>query len=391
MRWIFLLHFFIFLPIWAQETFKIGSKRFTESYILGEIIKQVAEQTDEAQVIYKPGLGNTGIAFAALQEGAIDLYPEYTGTIVQEFLKLPTYQRIDLETLNIKLQSLGIGADILLGFNNTYALAMREDQARELNIHRISDLIRYPHLKMGFSQEFLKRADGWEELKKAYHLPQQDVTGIDHSLSYEALRSKQIDLIDIYSTDPKIEKYHLQVFEDDRHFFPFYDAILLYRLDVPQKFPQIWKALQSLAGSISNEDMLIMNARAELIGENFDQIARNFLSKKEISMNSSPQRISFLAHLWELGLWQLTMQHLFLVFGSLIPAILVGIPLGILAAYSFSSRHIILNVVGVIQTIPSLALFAFLIPFLQKIGTIPALIALFFMPYFPLYAILTQA
>lgn len=205
MRWIFLLPVFLFVPIWAQETFKIGSKRFTESYILGEIIKQVAEQTDEAQVIYKPGLGNTGIAFAALQEGAIDLYPEYTGTIVQEFLQLPTSQRVDLETLNIKLQPLGIGADILLGFNNTYALAMRTDQARELLIHRISDLIRYPHLKMGFSQEFLKRADGWEKLKKFYHLPQQDVTGIDHSLSYEALRSKQIDLIDMYSTDPKSE------------------------------------------------------------------------------------------------------------------------------------------------------------------------------------------
>ncbi len=384
MKWIFFLHFFIFVPIWAQETFKIGSKRFTESYILGEIIKQVAEQADEAKVIYKPGLGNTGIAFAALQGGAIDLYPEYTGTIVQEFLKLPTYQRVDLETLNIKLQPLGIGAGILLGFHNTYAFAMREDQARELNIHRISDLIRYPHLKMGFSQEFLKRADGWEELKKAYHLPQQNVTGIDHSLSYQALRSKQIDLIDIYSTDPKIEQYRLQALEDDRHFFPFYDAILLYRLDVPQKFPEIWKALQSLAGSISNEEMVMMNARAELVGENFEQIARDFLSKRDISRDSSFQRTSFLDHLWQLGLWQLTKQHLFLVFGSLIPAILVGIPLGILATYSFSLRHVILNFVGIIQTIPSLALFAFLIPILQKIGTVPALIALFFYALFPI-------
>ena len=120
------------------------------------------------------------------------------------------------------------------------------------NIHRMSDLKRYPHLKIGFSPEFLKRADGWEEIKKAYHLPQQDVIGIDHSLSYEALKSKQIDLTDIYSTDPKIEKYHFQVLEDDLHFFPVYDAILLYRLDVPQKFPAdmestakiIWEHLQ---------------------------------------------------------------------------------------------------------------------------------------------------
>jgi osmoprotectant transport system permease protein len=376
-----ILLIFFSMPIYAQDTFTIGSKRFTESYILGEIIKQVAEQTGEAKVIFTPGLGNTGIAFAALKEGAIDLYPEYTGTIAQEILKLPIDQKVDVETLNSKLQPMGIGAAILLGFNNTYAFAMRKEQAHELHIHRMSDLKRYPHLKIGFSLEFLKRADGWDEIKKAYHLPQQDVIGIDHSLSYEALRSKQIDLTDIYSTDPKIEKYHFLVLEDDLHFFPVYDAILLYRLDVPQKFPQIWKALQTLSGSISNEEMLIMNARAELAGESFDKIARDFLSN---STDSSAQKTSFLQHFWVRGLWRLTKQHLFLVFGSLIPAIFVGIPLGILATFSFSLRHIILNFVGIIQTIPSLALFVFLIPLLQKIGTIPALIALFFYALYPI-------
>src|SRR5262245_32577002 len=116
---VFLLYCLIYPSLWSQETLKIGSKRFTESYILGEIIKEVAEQTGEAKVVYRPGLGNTGIVFAALQEGAIDLYPEYTGTIAQEFLKVPTHQKIDVEALNAKLRPLGIGADILLGFNNT--------------------------------------------------------------------------------------------------------------------------------------------------------------------------------------------------------------------------------------------------------------------------------
>jgi len=375
-----LLHFFFFNLLWSEETLTIGSKRFTESYILGEIVKLVAEKTDEAQIIFKPGLGNTGITFAALQQGAIDLYPDYTGTISQEILKLPPSQKIDLQTLNSKLAPFGIGADILFGFNNSYALAMREDQAHQLNIHRISDLIRYPRLITGFSPEFLKRADGWEDLKKTYNLPQTDVRGIDHSLGYEALRSKQIDLVDIYSTDPKIEKYHFFVLEDDRHFFPFYDAVLLYRLDIPQKFPKTWKALQSLTGSISTEDMMIMNARAELMGENFEQIAQSFLSK---SLSSHPKEVSFLAHLKGFGFWRLIAQHLFLVFGSLLPAILVGIPLGILATFS-SSRHFIFNFVGVIQTIPSLAFFAFLIPLLHRIGTIPALIALFFYALYPI-------
>ena len=160
---------------------------------------------------------------------------------------------------------------------------------------------------------------------------------------------------------------------------PIYDAILLYRLDIPQKFPKTWQALQSLTASISTKDMMIMNARAELMGENFEQIAQSFLSK---SLNSFPKEVPFLAHLKGLGFWRLIAQHLFLVFGSLIPAIIVGIPLGILA--TFSSHHFILNFVGVIQTIPSLAFFAFLIPLLHKIGTIPALIALFFYALYPI-------
>ena len=374
MRYLFLLLFFH--PLWAEETLTIGSKRFTESYILGEIIKQVAEQTGEAHVIFKSGLGNTGITFAALQEGAIDLYPEYTGTIAQEILKLPPNQRPDLETLNSKLQPLGIGADIFFGFNNSYALAMREDQARKLHIYRISDLLRYPELKIGFSPEFLKRGDGWEELKKAYHLPQTDVIGIDHSLGYEALRSKQIDLYDIYSTDPKIEKYHFLVLEDDRHFFPFYDAVLLYRLDVPQKFPKTWKALQSLTGCISTEDMMIMNARAELIGENFEKIAQSFLSK---SLDSFPKEVPFFGSFKRIRAWALDSRTPISCIWIAHSCNFSGHSFGNFSHLYFSLRHFILNFVGVIQTIPSLALFAFLIPILQKIGTVPALIALFFL------------
>src|SRR5262249_34863412 len=143
----------------------------------------------------------------------------------------------------------------------------------------------------------------------------------------------------------------------DRLFFPSYDAILLYRLDVPQRFPDTWKAFQALAGSISNEEMLFMNARAELLGESFELIAHRFLPSKSISQT----HMTFLDQLLGPNLWPLIKQHLFLVFGSLIPAIIVGIILGIVATYSLSIRYIILNLVGVIQTIPSLALFAFLI------------------------------
>ncbi len=378
-------HFlFLVLSLSAQETLVIGSKRFTESYILGEILTQIATEVDEAPVEYKPGLGNTGIVFAALKEGAIDLYPEYIGTLSQEILKLPPHQKVNLELLRAQLSPLGLGVDIPLGFNNTYALAMREELAQQLNIHTLSDLAAHPHLKMGFSQEFLKRLDGWEKLKKRYQLPQQQVIGMDHGLSYEALDHRQIDITDIYSTEPKIEKYQLRILADDLHFFPSYEALLLYRLDVPQRFPQTWKAFQSLANTISNEDMMLMNAQAELWGESFKSIAQHFLPHKEVRHRPSLDKASFFSHLWGDNLGLLTRQHLFLVFGSLIPAILVGIPLGILAAYVFPIRHLILNFVGVIQTIPSLALFAFLIPILRQIGTIPALIALFLYALLPI-------
>lgn len=361
----------------AEETFKVGSKRFTESYILGEIIKQLAADTKEAKVTFKPGLGSTGIAFAALQEGAIDLYPEYSGTITHELLKVPI--KANLEEINAALQPLGIGADIPLGFNNAYALAMLKEKAAKLNVQSISDLLQYPHLRLGISPEFLKRIDGFEKLRQFYGLAQDNVRSIDHALSYEALNSGQIDLIDIYSTDPKIDKYHLLVLKDDRHFFPSYDALLLYRLDVPKKFPKIWTALKSLEKSLSNEKIIQLNAKAELSGETFENIAKEHLKK-----SSSTQKIPFFTRLSELHLWELTKQHLFLVFASLIPAIFFGIPLGILAAYSPICRHVTLNAVAIIQTIPSLALFALLIPLLQKIGTLPALIALFFYALLPI-------
>lgn len=374
----YLLIFLFSFPLFSHECLTIGSKRFTESYILGEILKKTAEQTDEVQVDYRPCLGSTGIVFEALREGAIDLYPEYTGTILEEFIKMGSLKRADLDTLRKKLYPQGIGVDIAFGFSNSYALAMLEEKARELNIQRISDLALHPELKMGFSQEFLKRRDGWEELKKNYLLPQTRVIGIDYTLSFEGLTSRQIDVTDIYTTDPKIQKEHLRILQDDRHFFPSYEAVVLYRLGVPQKYPETWKALLSLQGRISEEQMIAMNAQVEMHGESINDVASDFLHIK------TDTRHTFLEHFLGLHLFDLVKQHLFLVFASLLPAIFVGIFLGILAVYSFSLRHIILSVVGIVQTIPSLALFAFLIPLLREIGTVPALIALFLYALLPI-------
>ena len=351
----------------------IGSKRFTESYLIGEILKQLAEEVNEAPVDYKPGLGNTGIVFTALKEGLIDIYPEYTGTIAAEILKRPDLISAKSAELNPLLHPLGLEASPSLGFQNNYALAMREEKAERMGIRTISDLATHPELILGFSHEFLGREDGWAGLKKSsYILPQSTIQAIDHSLAYDALSQNKIDVMDVYSTDPKIKKYHLRVLPDDKHFFPTYEGILLYRLDAAQEFPRTWQAFRTLSHQISTEQMIALNGEAELQGMSFGAIAGGFLH----NVPHTDATNNFWTRLWAPDLWTLTKQHLLLVFGALIPAIFIGIFLGVLANYWPLARHLILNFVGVVQTIPSLALLVFLIPIFREIGTAPALVAL---------------
>lgn len=368
----------------AASPLVVGSKRFTESYILGEIIRQVANGAGETQAVHKRGLGNTGIVFAALKQGSIDVYPEYTGTISQDLLK--DKSALSLDSMNRELAPLGLAAGVPLGFNDTYALAMREDQAQKLGIKTLSDLVRHPELRLGLSQEFLKRADGWNGVKAAYGLPFESPQGFDHGTAYQAISGGQIDVTDIYSTDAEIEKFHLRVLVDDRHFFPAYDAVLLYQSDLPRRLPRTWTALQTLQNKIPAPRMIAMNADADLRHQSFSAIAAAFVTK-DLKQKSSPQEAAhggFLGLLFGPDFWPETWQHLKLVFVSLALSILFGVPLGIWAARQSAAAQPILTIVGVIQTIPSLALLAFLIPLVHQIGVVPAIIALFLYSLLPI-------
>jgi len=376
-----------------SEELRVGSKRFTESYILGEVITQAAAQTKEVTVNHRQGLGNTGIVFTALKSGSIDLYPDYTGTIAKEILKIDG--PFDVTLLNTRLAAEGLGVAVPLGFNNTYALAMREQQAAELDIKTVSDLAKHPQLKYGLSQEFLGRSDGWPGLVAKYALPGAlPVTGVDHGLAYEAMAVKQIDVTDIYSTDAKIEKYRLRVLRDDRQYFPAYDAVLLYRLDLPARFPKTWQRLQQLQHTIDDQTMIRLNAEAELAGRGFAAIAERFLTGDVKQKVTREAKQGFWSRLTAPDFLRLTLQHLNLVFVSLAASIVVGIPLGIVASRSPSVGKWILSLTGVLQTIPALALLAFLIPVFSRIGTVPALVALFLYALLPIvrntYAGLTQ-
>ncbi len=377
----------------------VGSKRFTESYILGEIIKQVAQTAGETSAVHQQGLGNTAIVLGALTSGNIDIYPEYTGTIAKEILKLDAVPT--LAELNAALAPKGLAVAVPLGFNNTYALALRGDDARAKGITRLSDLKAHPELRLGLSQEFIGRADGWPGLKQTYDLPFATPRGLDHGLAYEAIAQKQVDVIDIYSTDAKIDKYGLTVLTDDKQYFPRYDAVLLYRADLPQRLPKTWQALVRLEGSIDDASMRRMNAAAELEGKDFASIAAAFVAQRfaasakgaTAGVTKAPAG-SFWQKLFGPDFGRLTLEHLGLVFLSLAASIVVGIPLGILAAKRPATEGLILGATGVVQTVPSLALLAVLIPLTGRIGIVPAFIALALYALLPIvrntHAALTQ-
>jgi len=259
----------------AADTLRIGSKRFTESYILAHVIAQTAAPALPSPPHVQEGLGNTAIVYGALRLGSIDVYPEYAGTVSLEILKAG--RSLTLAEMNERLKPLGLGAAVPLGFNNGYALAVRRADADKLAIRTLGDLAKHPGYRLGLSNEFIGRADGWPGLAKAYGLPHKP-QGLDHGLAYDAIAGRQIDVMDIYTTDAKIDHLQLVALADDKQYFPRYDALLLYRLDVPKRFPKAWAALQKLEKRIDEKAMIAMNAKAELQREPFDRIARDLLS-----------------------------------------------------------------------------------------------------------------
>jgi osmoprotectant transport system permease protein len=294
---------------------------------------------------------------------------------VRELLKKDVATSPSLAQINDWLAARGLKARIPLGFNNSYALAMREDDAARLGIATISDLARsQAKLRFGLSHEFLVRADGWPALKRAYALPFTPGSGLDHGLAYQALARGQVDVVDAYTTDAQIGRLHLRVLRDDRNFFPRYDAVLLMRAGVDET------PLKVLAGRIDDDTMRSLNAQVEIDGRTFEQVAHDFLAHvqqaKPVAPTASGLRSHFLQRLLAPDLPRLLREHLTLVFASLAIAVVIGIPLGVWAYRRPRIASVLMGIVGVVQTVPSLALLAFLIALVGTIGFVPALMAL---------------
>ena len=353
---------------------KVGSKVFTESVILGEMARGAIASTG-VPTEHRRELGGTQVLFHALEAGDLDVYPEYTGTIAAEILgKGSAGEEAVLRAALLKRNVL-MGRP--LGFNNTYAIGVKETLAARLRLRAISDLRVHPALKFGFSNEFMDRADGWPTLRDRYRLPQKDVRGLDHDLAYRALNSGELDATDLYSTDAEILAYKLRVLQDDLGVFPRYECVWLYRADLKERAPEAVAALERLEGKIDAATMAGMNARAKNDRIAEDQVAADFLATA-IGITASVRVDSYASRLWVH-----LVEHLELVTVSLTAAILAAIPLGVLAAKRPRIGHVVLAATGLIQTIPSLALLVFMIPLLG-IGARPALAALFLYSLLPI-------
>ena len=373
----------MFVPLRAtQSGLKVGSKAFTESVILGELLTQIARSTGQ-KTEHIDQIGGTSQLFQSLLVGDIDIYPDYTGTIRLELLAGDHPK--DWQDAKEILAKRNILVSPPIGFNNGYAIGMKRSRAKELGISRVSDLSRHPNLKFGFSNEFVTREDCWPGLRSSYGLPQNDVRGMEHGLAYRQLASADIDAMDVYTTDAKIALLDIVLLEDDLSYFPAYESVLLYRSDLPDRFPAALEKMRQLVGKINESTMIGLNLRADVDKTTEPVIAAEHL-QHAFNIDSVVQRESRLSR----G-WKYTLEHVDLVRKSLIPAIVVGVLLGLLADQRRILGQAVLAITGVIQTIPALALLVLLLPIVGMLkvgntnaGLITAYLALFLYSLLPI-------
>lgn len=363
----------VFASAQSNPEIRVGAKHFNEGYILSEMI---AILLDDAgfEVQRNFNLGGTAVAFEALKNGEIDIYPEYTGTIAAEILK--TDENLSNEGIKKRLgEEFDLEISRPYGFNNTYALVMLTRIADELQIDEISDLRDHAEIRLGLSYEFLKRQDGWEALSSFYDLPHNPI-GLEHGLAYQAVLERRIDMTDAYSTDGEIEEYDLTLLDDDRNFFPEYQAVSFYAASLPDDVKRI---VDKLAGAISQDEMQSLNARALFEKNSHAEIALDFLRDKRLLTNRE----------YDLGdggwkeIFSKTVVHLQLTLMALLAAVIVALPLGIFVYKRPVVSRVILYFTGMLQTIPSIALLALMIP-IFGIGITPALVALFLYALLPI-------
>ena len=385
------------LPAWASDTIVVGSKNFMESRLLAEMFAQLIEARTELTVKRRLGLAGTQVCFEALKTGGIDLYPEYTGTGLVTILGEPPMNEPTAVLNRVRAQFLekwNIWWIAPLGFDNSYALALRRDRAQALGLRTISDLSRIaPTLKAGFGYEFIKRPDGLPGLQQTYGLQFKEVVGMQQTLKYQATANGDVDLLDAYTTDGRLSVYDFLVLEDDRHFFPPYDATALVRGETLERYPELASVLSLLTNALTPERMRIWNLRVQEQGQPVTRVAREMLQDLHLLLNSKPPSTlnqhrdsqSLFAYMWNMRatLTFRTVEHLGLAGLGLLLGIALALPVGLMLERWRKGAEPMIRIIGMSQTIPSIALLAFMIP-LFGVGTFPAIMALWIYSLFPI-------
>ncbi len=373
----------------------VASKPFGESFVLAEMFAQLLEARG-FRVERRRGLGATEIAFQALREGAIDVYPEYTGTGLLAILGEPpapdpgqVFARVSREFR----ERYGVRWLPPLGFENTYAIAVRRETAESLGLRTLSDLARVGRtLRAGLTPDFIGRADGLPGLARAYGLGFREVRALLPAVKYQALAAGEVDAIDGYSTDGLIERYDLVVLKDDRRFFPPYEAAALVGRRLADSVPSAIAELTALSGRLDEETMRRLNRRLEVDGEPVAAIAADALRRFGLLKGNAgttqvarAARGGLWSYLWnERGtITSLAGRHLLLVAASLAAAVAAAVPLGLALERRRRIAEPVIRGIGLLQTVPSIALLAFMIPLLG-IGVVPALVALFLYSLYPI-------
>jgi osmoprotectant transport system permease protein len=347
----------------------------------------------------RPGLGASEIAFGALRTGAIDAYPEYTGTGLVAVLhdSLPDSVMADSRAVFAHVarrfaDEYGLRWLPPLGFQNTYAIAVTRATANKYHLRTLSDLAREsPHLTAGFTADFMGRSDGLVGLSRVYGLHPRAVRPLAPAVKYQALASGAVDVIDGYSTDGLLARYDLVTLIDDRHFFPPYEAAALVNGKLESQTPNAVAALTLLSGRLDEKTMRQLNRRVEVDGEDVRVVAADELkSLGLIGGRQSTARVErshsgFARYMWDRrsDLTVLTLRHLLLVGLALLAAVIAAVPLGLFLERTRPLAEPSIGALGVLQTIPSIALLAFMIPLLG-VGVIPALVALWLYALYPI-------
>lgn len=367
-------------PASGAERLVVASKKFPESSLLGELLAQALERRG-IEVERRFNLGNTAVAFAALRRGSVDIYPEYTGTALG-LLDLDRQKVERHDVVGVLRRQLAARYGLYwgppLGFDNSYAIAVRRSFAEQHGLETLTDLGRLSQqtpVRFAVSHEFLSREDGYQPLAQRYGF-RGSVRGAEHAVSYQLLDSDQADALDVYTTEALIEEHSLLVLDDDAGFFPPYEASFIYGSDVAHSALAL-DALIELSGLFDDRAMRTLNRSVEVEGLPVSRVASEFAqrwfggSASAAAPEPARKQLTFGGLLWHdrFELLRHLGRHLELTLMAMALCLLVGIPLGYLATRGALGAALTLGVTGALQTIPSLALLVLAIPLVAAVLT----------------------